>query len=210
MLNEANVYFSERGYIDGADVVDSLSLEDENLRKLISIVRYNPSTGELFWKKRDVSDFSAYNLYRIWVKTKEGKRAGTVTMRTKGNTSYRRLVLNQKFYLEHRIAFALFHGRMPEYNIDHIDGDGTNNKIENLREVEQAINQRNMRKFSTNSSGHTGVSQYANGWCAYGHEIRGGKSFKVHLGYFMNKEDAITARNVWKESQEQYTERHGE
>ena len=90
--------------------------------------------------------------------------------------------------------------------IDHIDGDGTNNRLENLRIVSAAENKRNMRKMSTNTSGVTGVyGPYKSG--AY--EAKGwanGKS--VGLGWFKEIDSAIAARRNWELSRN-YHPNHG-
>jgi hypothetical protein len=62
-------------------------------------------------------------------------------------------------WYEHRIIWSLVHGDIPEgYVIDHIDGDGCNNRIENLRCVTPQINSRNRKLPSTNTSGVMGVN----------------------------------------------------
>lgn len=59
----------------------------------------------------------------------------------------------------HRVVFALTHGRWPENQIDHIDGNRLNNAPSNLRDVPQAINQQNLRGAKAhNQFGLLGVS----------------------------------------------------
>lgn len=60
-------------------------------------------------------------------------------------------------YLVHRIIWAYFNGELPQKNIDHIDGDTTNNRIENLRLVTKSENARNKKIRSDNKSGVQGV-----------------------------------------------------
>jgi len=52
-------------------------------------------------------------------------------------------------YFVHRIVFLMHHGYLPK-QIDHIDGNPTNNKIDNLREVSLSQNAWN-RNANTNS-----------------------------------------------------------
>lgn len=62
-------------------------------------------------------------------------------------------------YLLHRVVWQLFYGDIPDgFHIDHIDGDKTNNKIENLRCIPREKNIRNCRKSVNNTSGVTGVN----------------------------------------------------
>jgi hypothetical protein len=53
------------------------------------------------------------------------------------------------------------HGRWPEFHIDHIDGDGKNNAIRNLRQVTHYENHQNLSLRATNKSGCTGVSWHS-------------------------------------------------
>lgn len=57
-----------------------------------------------------------------------------------------------KSYLAHRIIFLLHHGYMPKV-VDHIDGNPSNNRIENLRECSMQTNQYNRKINKNNTSG---------------------------------------------------------
>lgn len=59
----------------------------------------------------------------------------------------------------HRVVYAITHGRWPEGDVDHIDGDRANNRPANLREVTNSLNQQNLRSArSHNRTGLLGVS----------------------------------------------------
>ena len=66
----------------------------------------------------------------------------------------------------HSAVWAWHHGRLPKGQIDHIDGDGQNNRIENLREVSGHENQLNtLHKWRPNAvTGLPGVSKLINGF----------------------------------------------
>jgi len=70
---------------------------------------------------------------------------------------YRYVNINKINYLEHRIIFMMFHKYMPN-EIDHIDGNPNNNKIENLREVTHTQNSFNRKIRKDNESGIKCVS----------------------------------------------------
>jgi len=138
------------------------------------ILNYNTRTGE----------FTRFNkntgLYEY---------AGTTTA-----SGYCRigLVLNgiQKKLLAHRIAWFIVHGSLPNM-IDHIDGDKTNNSINNLRECSKQQNSFNRGKTVNNTSGYKGVSWHneKNKWRAI--VTHDGKS--LFLGYFNCPKEASEA-----------------
>lgn len=95
----------------------------------------------------------------------------------------------------HRIAWLLHHGSWPDKNIDHINGNGFDNRICNLRSVSQSVNVQNKRNAqSNNKSGYLGVSKNGSKWRA---TIRlNGKS--MHIGYFNTPEEAHAAYLIEK------------
>lgn len=59
----------------------------------------------------------------------------------------------------HRFAWLIYYGKLPDKSIDHINGDKTDNRIANLRELPVAHNNQNRRSAQSNSStGVLGVS----------------------------------------------------
>lgn len=63
-------------------------------------------------------------------------------------------------FLAHRIIYEMFHGSIPQgATVDHKDGDGRNNRKENLRLVTHAVNMRNCKKRIDNKTGVVGVSK---------------------------------------------------
>lgn len=62
--------------------------------------------------------------------------------------------------LAHRVAWYLYTGSLPSQTIDHIDGDKTNNKINNLRECSHAQNRGNSSKINRPSKNNRPQSKY--------------------------------------------------
>ena len=62
----------------------------------------------------------------------------------------------QKNYKVHRLIFLYHNGYMPD-KIDHINGNISDNRIENLREANDCSNMWNAKKFTKNTSGAKGV-----------------------------------------------------
>lgn len=80
--------------------------------------------------------------------------------------------------------------------IDHIDNDRMNNRISNLREASRLENMHNKTMYSNNTSSFPGVGWHSRDkvWAA---RIQvGGK--RIHLGYFDDINDAITAYMLGK------------
>lgn len=85
-----------------------------------------------------------------------GKRAGTPDA-----NGYRIVMINNKRYLEHRLVWILLNGDLTNHDIiDHIDRDPSNNKIENLRIVDNSGNALN-RATSTHVQKWTDSKWYA-------------------------------------------------
>ena len=63
-------------------------------------------------------------------------------------------------FTEHRVVMTDFLNRklLPNENIHHINGDGKDNRIENLRECTHKQNQWNRKISKNNSSGIKGIS----------------------------------------------------
>jgi hypothetical protein len=116
------------------------SLSIEQLR---SALAYNPETGLLFW----VTEGRAPNVAaRI-----AGAPVGTFDGR------YVRVKVKGVCYRAHQIAWALHHGAWAEDVIDHINGDGSDNRIVNLRAVTNSENMRNLHTDVRGWSGRRGV-----------------------------------------------------
>lgn len=85
--------------------------------------------------------------------TKAGSSAGSV----KPN-GYLRIVFDGRGYLGHRLVWFFVHGVWPDKQIDHINGERSDNRIANLRLATCTQNLGNARKPSHNTSGLKGVS----------------------------------------------------
>lgn len=70
---------------------------------------------------------------------------------------FRRIAVCGKRYKAHRLAWLYMTGEFPKHEIDHINGDPSDNSWSNLREVSHSENMRNMKRHKTNTSGQTGV-----------------------------------------------------
>ena len=160
----------------------------EYLRELLD---YDPETGVLTWRERPLEMFKTERGCNAWNTRYAGKEAGCVDTKPSGYQSV--LVrLNGKRWMGHRLAFALYYGRDPGLEIDHVNRVSTDNRICNLRAVDHSRNVQNrVTPYRNNTSGYLGVSwaKREQKWLAH---IRiNGK--KKHLGYFDAPEAAHTA-----------------
>jgi hypothetical protein len=71
-----------------------------------------------------------------------------------------------KQFKAHRVAWLLMIGEWPAMGIDHIDGDGTNNRWSNLRLATQSQNLMNRKMQDNNTSGFKGVTRHGTYWRA--------------------------------------------
>lgn len=101
------------------------------------------------------------------------------------HSGYVRIAYDKRNLLAHRLIWTYHHGEIKKgLNVDHIDGDKTNNKIENLRLCNQMQNLGNAKISETNKTGFRGVSYHSpNGKYRAKLQNRG-------LGYFDTPEEA--------------------
>ena len=143
----------------------------DRLRELLA---YNPKTGKFF---RRMSRGP----------TKAGHEAGC----TQPN-GYVQIRIDRNLYYAHRLAWLYTHGYMPENDLDHIDRDPGNNRIENLREVSHACNLRNCGNRTHNTSGVNGIGwkKSIGKWIA---QISANQR-NFYLGCYDDFDDAVCAR----------------
>ena len=138
----------------------------ERLRQVLS---YDPETGVVSWKKN-------------------GRPAGG---RKTGPNGYLRVRVDGVLIRQHRAAWMIQTGEVPIGDIDHINGDGSDNRWSNLRLCSRSENKQNQGVSKRSTSGVTGVSYYSRHgrWQA---QIQINYRQK-HLGYFATKEEASEA-----------------
>ena len=87
-------------------------------------LHYNKTSGIFTWRP-----------YKYLNLSKVGKPAGT-----EHHMGYIVIGVGNHVYQAHRLAWLYIHGYWPKQVIDHIDGNKTNNKLSNLRDVSQSVN----------------------------------------------------------------------
>lgn len=140
-----------------------LSTHEEVRKSLMDVLSYNPETG-------------AFTCIKGSGKRKIGDKVGTASL------GYILIGFNGYKDRAHRLAWLYSYGYMPK-EIDHINGNRSDNRLCNLREVTHKQNTQNLvNPRKNNTTGFAGVS-FFKGTNKYSACICiDGK--KVHLGYF--------------------------
>lgn len=121
---------------------------------ILDLLKYNPKTGQFFWNKRNRKYFKCERSFNIWNSRYSGKECFLTT----DNLGRKTTSIFNKPYRAHIIAFLYMTGRWPKEEIDHEDGNPSNNKWENLVEVSHSDNMKNLKIRKDNTSGHQGIS----------------------------------------------------
>ena len=163
-------------------------------QEINSLFYYNEEAGELmnavtrsYKALRD--DIAGY----VWVDTK------------RSNHKYRVVKVKGKEYKVHRLIWQYFFGEKPNGHIDHINGNTLDNRIINLRVVDNATNSKNRSIQSNNKSGYHGINQLPSGnWRV---RINHNKK-RITIGTFKSFREAKVAR-LEAEIKYEYHNNHG-
>jgi hypothetical protein len=163
-------------------------MDNVSVEVLRDEIAYDPASGLMVFKKS-------------W----HGKiKTGNPAFRTLRNDGYYVGNYRTRYHLAHRIVWAIEFGEWPE-EIDHINGQRSDNRITNLRAVTRKENTVNKQMRRNNTSGVQGVCYLVRQkkWCAQIGRGRGS-----NLGLFDRKEDAVAARKA-AEIERGYHPNHG-
>lgn len=157
----------------------------EDLRVLL---KYDPDTGKLFHNQRPERFFPDTprrpNAMAIWNSRFAGKEAFTCT----DAYGYKIGHICGCGLKAHRVAWAIMTGKWPTDDIDHINGQRSDNRWQNMRSATRAQNLSNGH-VTTGTSRFRGV-HWANGkW----HARLSHKNKTVNIGSFDKEEDAARA-----------------
>lgn len=159
-----------------ARVANGKLAEPLSPEEVMDILSYCPETGSLHWK---VSRGTR----------RAGSSAGTLQSR-----GYLQVKIGRRGYLAHRLAWAIHYGAWPEDQVDHRNCIKTDNRIDNLRQATNSLNQANRPADERNRSGFKGVArEFVNarllGWVA-SITVNG---VRFDLGSFPTKAEARAA-----------------
>lgn len=179
-------------------------------KEIDSLVLCDFASGSLWWKERPLSFFkntekkTAEQNHREWNLRNAGKK---IEPSDNGNGYFRIFILGKHYYF-HRVIFSLYHKREIglKMEIDHEDGDGHNNRIDNLKQVTCQGNMRNCGVGKNNSSGTVGVLYIPkrNKWLAQiTIDYR-----NIFIGHFDTRQEAEEARRL-KQEENAFHQNHG-
>lgn len=177
----------------------------EILPELVSI---DEGSGIMTWRDRKDDMFRGAKMgskraCSVWNSRYSGKPA----LSNIGKNGYMYGYILGNMLVAHRIAYAIYHGEWPSLDIDHINGDRSDNSKANLRLSTRTQNLRNRAICGRNTSGVVGVSwsKACSKWRAYIKD----ENKQIHIGVFESKDDAISAR---KEAEKRlgFSRNHGE
>ena len=130
---------------------------------LLSLYRYDPNTGVIFRNKR-----------------MGNHQADSPCNAITSNGKYYKTTYQGTQVLLHRLAWFLHYKEQPPDVIDHIDGDGLNNRINNLRKATTSTNQMNIDATSKSSTGLKGIMPIRNGTLFRAEVCVQGKRYQKH------------------------------
>ena len=154
----------------------------------------NPKARQItFGRANELLDYnSAAGLFKWRINRSPRIRAGDPAGCVNWVTGYVQLRIDYVTHLAHRIAWLLCYGNLPSDQIDHIDTDRTNNRIDNLREASQSQNQANAvgrpKKYGAGLRGAF-WDKSNQSWRAA--VVKDGK--QIHIGSFSSELDAHLA-----------------
>ena len=152
------------------------AMKHNHLQKeaFLDALDYDPKTGIFRWNLQSGN------------RVKPGQEAGW-----ENSHGYIVIMLNGVSFRAHRIAFLLMTGRWPDGELDHINGNASDNRWANIRPATRSQNNSNKLADKRNKSGFKGVSWHQNlqKWHA---RIQVNRR-RINLGLFENVNDAADA-----------------
>lgn len=160
---------------------------------LRQLLRYDPDSGMFHWRAREPELFEETQVSRRLKAFRWNSRNAFREALTANKHGYKGGTIFGMQVLAHRVAWKWMTGE-DAHEIDHINGDKSDNRFANLRVVTRQENSRNKPMMRRNISGHMGVSyvQKSDRWRA---DINVGDK-QVYLGQFKTKAEAVAARRA--------------
>lgn len=164
--------------------------------KFLSECYWFSDEGVLYWTNRPMNHFKTSSAWKGWFTRCYGKPVGSLDKQ-----GYVQVALHYNNKIQrlhaHRVIMSLHLKRDLKRTevVDHIDGNRSNNKLENLRLVDHSVNALNTPPRKNNTSGEKHIS-----WCKQKSKwqvssVKLGK--RKHVGFYSELADAIEAKKIY-------------
>ena len=169
------------------------------LEYMHSLFWFDAELGQVFWRERPRSVCISDKEWRRWNSRHANTRAGACWVNLSGILYWKTIIPlpNNAGHLtvsEGNVVWLFTHSEWPKNQLDHKNGDGRVNKIDNLRPAQTGQNNQNNRLYKNNTSGYPGVIRHGSGFWAY----IAVKRKRIHEGPFKTFEEAVEARQRLK------------
>lgn len=158
------------------------------------LMDYDAETGVLRWKEQKTPHFlNLAGPKKAVLARWNGRAAGRVALGSNSKTGRKRGSVGGLSVFAHRAAWVIYYGAWPSAEIDHINGDFTDNRIANLRLATRAENARNRGPVPGSASRFKGIYRTENGkW--FSQINLSGRS--THIGTYKSEDEAALAYNA--------------
>ena len=157
-----------------------------SLTRLGELFEVDSCNGRIWWRPRGRDEFACYRLWRSFNAQYAGREAGYV------RDGYWEVKYKGEKYAVHRIIYQLVNNVvLGVKEVDHIDGDGLNNRPGNLRMATDVQNAQNRKCPSNNKLLIKGVQ--AELYCAKYRARIWINGKRIHLGMYKTPEEAHAA-----------------
>ena len=156
-------------------------------QEALNLFNYDKQYGKIYWKPKNVYNCKSEKECARWNSRFSNKEVGCLN-----SHGYRKTKFLNKLVSVHRLIWLMEYGEYPNDQLDHINGNRDDNRIENLRISNPLINMQNRKQNENCKSGCSGVyfNKRENKWRAH---IKSNKK-NIHLGYYIDLNDAVNAR----------------
>lgn len=168
---------------------------------LQELLRYDPLTGNLWWRRRARKWFKSDRGWKRWNTIFSNKIAFSSI-----NKGYLVGTIFDKQYLAHRIIWLMIYGKYPKGKTDHKNRVRSDNRLKNLKDVTSIQNGQNANLRCDNTSGIVGVSwkKLENKWQV----LIGVNNKYIYLGCFDDFDEACKVRKA-AEVEHGFSQNHG-